>query len=77
LTAQGESLNRYGFFVDRKANKLQIKQAIKDLYGLKSKSISTMIVLERKRVVLPRAVLFQEGPLQEEGYCDIVKRRNY
>ena len=26
LTAQGEKLNRYGFIVDRKANKLQIKE---------------------------------------------------
>ena len=25
LTAQGEKLNRYGFVVDRKANKLEIK----------------------------------------------------
>ena len=25
LTAQGEKLNRYGFIVDRKANKLEVK----------------------------------------------------
>ena len=49
MTAQGESLNRYGFFVDRKANKLQIKQAIKDLYGVEVESISTMIVFGKKK----------------------------
>ena len=28
LTVQGEKLNRYGFIVDREANKLQIKTAV-------------------------------------------------
>ena len=28
MTAQGEKFNRYGFLVDRKANKLQIKKAV-------------------------------------------------
>ena len=49
MTHQGESLNRYGFFVDRKANKLQIKQAIKDLYGVDVESISTMVVFGKKK----------------------------
>ena len=33
MTHAGEKLNRYGFMVDRKANKLQIKKAIKEIYG--------------------------------------------
>ena len=49
MTRQGETLNRYGFFVDRKANKLQIKQAIKDLYGVEVESISTMVVFGKKK----------------------------
>ena len=49
MTHQGETLNRYGFFVDRKANKLQIKQAIKDLYGVEVESISTMVVFGKKK----------------------------
>lgn len=49
MTQQGETLNRYGFFVDRKANKLQIKQAIKDLYGVEVESISTMVVFGKKK----------------------------
>jgi len=43
MTQMGEKLNRYGFLVDRKANKLQIKQAIKDLYGVDVASVNTMI----------------------------------
>jgi len=43
MTQMGEKLNRYGFLVDRKANKLEIKQAIKDLYGVDVASVNTMI----------------------------------
>ena len=43
MTQLGEKLNRYGFMVDRKANKLQIMQAIKDLYGVDVASVNTMV----------------------------------
>ena len=43
MTHLGEKLNRYGFMVDRRANKLQIMQAIKDLYGVEVTSVNTMI----------------------------------
>lgn len=43
MTQMGEKLNRYGFMVDRRANKLQIKQAIKDLYGVDVASVNTMV----------------------------------
>ncbi len=42
MTAMGEKLNRYGFVVDRRANKLQIKQAIEELYGVEVEAINTM-----------------------------------
>lgn len=42
MTDLGEKLNRYGFIVDRKANKLQIKEAIKELYGVDVESVNTM-----------------------------------
>ena len=42
MTAQVESLNRYGFIVDRKADKLQIRKAIESLYGVKVDSVNTM-----------------------------------
>ena len=36
MTAQGEKLNRYGFIVDRKANKIQIKAAVEAMYFKKA-----------------------------------------
>lgn len=34
--------NQYAFIVDRKANKLQIKKAVEDLYGVTVTSVNTM-----------------------------------
>lgn len=42
LTSQEEKLNRYGFIVDKTANKIQIKKAIEDMYGVTIESINTM-----------------------------------
>ncbi len=42
MTEMGEKLNRYGFIVDKRANKLQIKEAIKEIYGVDVTSINTM-----------------------------------
>jgi len=43
MTQMGEKLNRYGFKVDKRANKLQIKQAIKEIYGVEIADINTMV----------------------------------
>ncbi len=42
MTDLGEKLNRYGFIVHKKANKLQIKKAVEDLYGVDVDSVNTM-----------------------------------
>ncbi len=42
MTAMGEKLNRYGFVVDKNANKLQIKAAVQDLYGVEVEAVNTM-----------------------------------
>ncbi|HPT15332.1 MAG TPA: 50S ribosomal protein L23 [Bacteroidales bacterium] len=42
MTAQGEKLSRYGFIVSKTANKLQIKKAVKELYGVDVEEVNTM-----------------------------------
>jgi len=42
MTTQGEDLNRYGFIVNIKANKVQIKNAIEKAYGVSVDSVNTM-----------------------------------
>ncbi|HEX7413130.1 MAG TPA: 50S ribosomal protein L23 [Bacteroidia bacterium] len=40
-TAQADKFNRYGFVVDKRANKLEIKSAVEKLYGVSIISINT------------------------------------
>ena len=42
LTVQGEKLNRYGFIVDRDANKLQIKAAVEQMYNVTVADVNTL-----------------------------------
>ena len=49
MTMQGDSLNRYGFVVERKANKIQIKKAIEDMYGVSVEAVNTMQYLGKKK----------------------------
>jgi large subunit ribosomal protein L23 len=42
LTTLGEKLNRYGFVVDKRANKIQIKEAVEELYGVTVADVNTL-----------------------------------
>lgn len=41
MTGQGEKLNRYGFIVNKSANKLEIKAAVEKMYSVKVDSVNT------------------------------------
>ena len=42
MTVQGEKLNRYGFIVDRDANKLEIKSAVEQMYNVTVDEVNTI-----------------------------------
>ena len=42
MTADSESNNRYGFIVDGDANKVEIKKAIEEMYGVTVGKVRTM-----------------------------------
>lgn len=42
MTTQSENFNRFGFVVLKKANKIQIKKAIEEMYGVTVESVNTM-----------------------------------
>ncbi len=42
MTSQEAKLNSYGFIVQKSANKVQIKKAIEEMYGVIVESINTM-----------------------------------
>ena len=40
-TAEAEKFNRYGFVVDKRANKLEIKSAVEKMYGVSVVKVNT------------------------------------
>jgi len=42
FNAQSEKLNKYGFIVEKSANKIEIKNEIEKMYGVNVSSINTM-----------------------------------
>ncbi|MEC4004487.1 50S ribosomal protein L23 [Flavobacterium sp. SUN052] len=44
ITKDGELFNRFGFVVDKKANKVQIKKAVEATYGVSIVNVNTMNV---------------------------------
>lgn len=42
ITKEGELFNRFGFVVDRNANKIQIKNAVESAYGVNVVAVKTM-----------------------------------
>lgn len=42
MTKVAEKLNRVGFIVDKAANKIEIKKAVEDMYGVKVLSVNTL-----------------------------------
>ena len=44
ITKDGEIFKRFGFVVDRKANKVQIKKAVEAAYGVTVVNVNTMNV---------------------------------
>jgi large subunit ribosomal protein L23 len=43
MTNQAERYNRYGFVVDRRATKPQIKKAVESLYDVSVETVNTMV----------------------------------
>ena len=59
LTDQGEKLNRYGFIVDRKANKLQVKAAVEQMYNVTVADVNTVNYHGKKKSRFTKAGLLR------------------
>jgi len=49
MTAMSEKFNRYGFIVERTANKLEIKNEVEKLYGVTVSEVNTLNYHGKKR----------------------------
>ncbi len=49
MTQLGEKLNRYGFKVQKSANKIEIKQAVEAMYNVTVTDVNTIVVAPKKK----------------------------
>ncbi len=57
--AQQEKLRRYAFRVNRRANKLEIKKAIEDFYGVSVVDVNTVVVPGKNKTRFTKAGFIQ------------------
>jgi len=57
--AQQEKLRRYAFKVDRRANKLEIKKAVEDFYGVSVVDVNTSVVPGKNKARYTKAGFIQ------------------
>jgi len=50
ITKEGELTNRFGFVVDKRANKIEIKNAVEAAYGVSIVAVNTMNVRPNRSV---------------------------
>ena len=55
MTAISEKLNKFAFIVDKRANKLQIKDAVEKLYDVKVVAVNTMNYDGKRQARSPKA----------------------
>lgn len=52
---QAEKMNRYSFVVDKKANKLEIKKAVENFYGVQVDDVNTIVVPSKAKAKYTKA----------------------
>jgi large subunit ribosomal protein L23 len=55
MTKLGEKHNRYAFVVDKKANKIQIKKAVQELYDVQVEEVNTLRYGGKRKSRITRA----------------------
>ncbi len=75
MTVLGEKLNRYGFIVDKKANKIEIKNAIEKLYGVAVDSVNTMNYGggKKKMKYTSKGVVFQRNAAYKKAIITLAE----
>jgi len=59
MTEQSEKLNRYGFKVDHRANKIEIKKAVEKMYGVSVENVNTMNYAGKSKSKFTKAGLIE------------------
>lgn len=59
MTDLGERLNRFAFVVEKRANKIQIKKAVEEMYGVTVDSVNTMVYTGKSKSRYTRTGIIQ------------------
>ncbi len=59
VNGQMETAGRYAFVVDKRANKLEIKKAIEEFYGVKVQDVNTLVVPAKAKSRFTKAGLLK------------------
>jgi large subunit ribosomal protein L23 len=74
VTKLTEKSNRYAFQVDKRANKLEIKQAVESFYGIQVIEVNTMVVPAKSRVrFTTRGVMKGRKPGYKKAIITVAK----
>lgn len=71
---QQEKLNRYAFKVSRRANKLEIKNAVESFYGVAVEDVNTVVVPGKNKARFTKAGYIQGvKPAYKKAYITLAK----
>jgi large subunit ribosomal protein L23 len=74
INQQTEKLNRYAFVVNRKANKLEIKKAVEDFYGVQVAEVNTAVIPGKAKSRNTKAgVVSGRKSAKKKAYVTVVK----
>ena len=71
---QTEKQNRYSFVVDKKANKLEIKKAVEQFYGVQVKDVNTAVMPGKAKSRYTKAgFLNGRKPAKKKAYITVAE----
>ncbi len=74
VNRQTEKFNRYTFIIDRKANKLEVKKAVEEFYGIQVKEVKTMVMPSKAKSRNTKAGLVTgRKPLKKKAIVTLVE----
>ena len=74
INKQTEKMNRYGFIVGRKANKLEIKKAVEEFYGVQVIDVNTAVMPGKAKSRNTKAgVVSGRKPAKKKAYVTVAE----
>ncbi len=74
VNQQTEKLNRYAFVVNRKANKLEIKKAVEQFYGVQVSEVNTTVIPGKTKARFTKSgLLVGRKPAKKKAFVTVAE----